>query len=115
MATSLNSLVGPALNSLSQYQTGLQTRFAQASAETAVNGSIDPSGTRDLQRAQWPRPTASTKAAEHRGAQNALNVAQGALSNTTDALQRVNTLAIEATNDFLRPRSARRCRPKRTR
>lgn len=104
MASSLSSVVGPALNSLSQYQQSLQRSFAQASSgNRLVDGSIDPSGLA-IYNALTAQSSGFDQASRNvQDASNAIDVAQGALFTTSDALQRLNTLSIQATNDFLSP------------
>jgi flagellin len=104
MASSLNSLVGPALNSLSQYQQGLQQRFAQASSgNRLVNASIDPAGIAIYNALTNQANGFDQGSYNVQDAADAINVAQGALTNTSAALERINTLAIQATNDFISP------------
>jgi flagellin len=104
MSFGLNSLVGPALNSLSHYQQSLQLGFNQASSgNRLVNASIDPSGLAIYNALSAQSNGFDQGARNVQDAQNAIDTAQGAISNSTTALQQLNTLAIQASNDFISP------------
>lgn len=104
MSFGLNSLVGPALNSLSQYQASLSTAYNQASSGNRLtSAAIDPSGLA-IYNALTAQSSGFDQGSRNvQDAQNAIDVAQGALSNTSTALQQLNTLAIQASNDFISP------------
>jgi len=94
--------LGSAINSLSQYQQSLQTAFGQASSGNRLtSAAIDPSGLA-IYNALLTQSQGFDQGSQNvSDASNAINVAQGALSNTTDALQQLNNLAIQGSNDFL--------------
>jgi flagellin len=97
-----SSLAGPAINSLEQYGLKLQTLYAQASSGNLLtSAAVDPSGLA-IYNALTTQAQGFDQATENvSDAGNAINVAQGALSGTQDALQQLNSLAVEANNGLL--------------
>jgi flagellin len=94
--------IGSALNGLNLSQQSLGRAVNQASSgNRLVNGSIDPSGLAIFNALSTQSQGFDTANQNVSDAANAVNVAQGALSNTTAALQKLNNLAIEGSNDFL--------------
>jgi flagellin len=94
--------LGSALNSLNQQQSALSTVFNQASSGNRLtSAAIDPSGLAIYNALESQSQGFDQGAANVNDASNAINVAQGALSSTTDALQQLNNLAIEGSNSFL--------------
>lgn len=101
---SLTSNANSALSPLEQFGRDLLRSYERASTGRKVNSAADnPSGLAIA-------TSLSTQAAAFdQGAQNAaiagsaLNVAQGALQATTDALQSLRSLAVSASNDLLSP------------
>lgn len=99
-----NPIGGPAINAIGRYQNQLQTGFAQASSgKRLVSGAIDPSGLAIYNALEAQSNGFDQATYNVQDASNAINVAQGALSNSTDALQQLRSLAITASNDFLSP------------
>jgi len=91
-----------AINNLDQYQSQLGTLYAQASSgNELVNSSINPSGLAIYNALESQSQGFDTANQNVSDANNALSVAQGSISNTTSALQQLNNLAIEGSNDFL--------------
>lgn len=96
------NLAGPALNALGNQQSQLQNAIAQASSGKRItNASIDPSGLAIYNALESQSAGFDTANGNIVDASNAVNVADGALSSTTDSLQQLSSLAIEATNSFL--------------
>ena len=104
MSLGIGYLGNSAISNVGVQQNQLQTAFNQASSGKRItNASIDPSGLAIYNALSAQSSGYDTANGNIVDASNALNVAQGGLSTTSDALQQLNGLAIQATNSFLSP------------
>ena len=92
---------GPALNSLAYYQQQLTQASNEASSGKRItNAAIDPSGVA-IYNALTQQAQGDDQANENiDDASDAINVAQGAAGSIGNALQQLQSLAIEAGNGF---------------
>ena len=94
--------IGSALNNLNVQQSGLSTLTNQlSSGKRITSAAIDPSGLAIFNALSSQAQGFDQGSQNVSDASNAINVAQGALSSTTNALQQLNNLAIQGSNDFL--------------
>ncbi len=103
MAISLanNLLANGVLYNLNQNQSSLQHITAQLSSGLRINNAADdPSGLAIATNLQTQVSGFSQAVQNVQAANNATQVADGALQTTTDILQRIRTLAIEASSDL---------------
>jgi flagellin len=101
---SLGISTGSALNSLAFQQAQISLANNQASSgKRIVNASVDPSGAAIYNALTQQADGADTANGNISDASNAINVAQGAASGIGDALQQLQSLAIEAGNGFNSP------------
>jgi flagellin len=96
-----NLLANTALFNLNKNQTTLGNLVKQLSSGLRVNTAADdPSGLGIAENLQAQVNGFDTAVRNVQDASNAANVADGALSSVTDILQRVRSLAIEASSDI---------------
>jgi flagellin len=91
---------------LYQYETqsSLQNSFEQLSSGSSIpNDADNPSGAAIAAFLQAGVNGTDQGTQNDINAENALNVAQGALSSVQGGLQQLNTLGVEAASDFLNP------------
>ncbi len=94
--------LGSALSNLNYQQSSLSQLINQASSGKRItSAAVDPSGLAIYNALTAQSQGFDQGSANVSDASNAINVAQGALSNTTQALQQLNNLAIEGSNSFL--------------
>ena len=99
---SLNN--GNLLNNLNQLQQSTATSLTRLSTGSKITTAADnPSGLAIYNTLQGQVNAYNVSSDNVQTALNALNVAQGAISATSDALQRLNSLAVQASNDLLSP------------
>jgi len=102
-----SSLSNSALLNFNTTQSNLYTSFNRLSTGKRINSAADdPSGLAIAQTLQAQVDGFNAAAQNVSTANNALNVAQGALSTTSDILQRLNSLAVEANNGFNSPQQS---------
>ncbi len=104
MAISLanNLLANGVLYNLNQNQSSLQHITAQLSSGLRINNAADdPSGLAIATNLQTQVSGFSQAVQNVQAANNATQVADGALQTATDILQRIRTLAIEASSDLV--------------
>ena len=99
-----SSAAAAAQTPLQQYQQRLLDQSAQlSSGKRITSAASDPSGAAIAASLQAQVNGFDQAASNAQDAGNAAAVADGALSTTSDSLQRLSTLAIQASNDFLSP------------
>ncbi len=93
-----------ALTPLAQYQQRLLDQSNQlSSGKRITSAASDPSGIAIAASLQAQVNGFDQAASNAQDAGNAAAVAEGGLSSTSDSLQRLSQLAIQASNDFLSP------------
>ncbi|MBV9407688.1 MAG: flagellin [Candidatus Eremiobacteraeota bacterium] len=101
---SLTQQANQALSPLQQLQHDLLKQYQAASTGKRINSAADdPSGLAIATSLQTQSASFDQGSRNAQDAGNALNVAEGALQTTTDALQSLRSLASQAVNDFLSP------------
>jgi flagellin len=100
----LSSTAAAAQSPLAQFQSELLHAFDAASSGKRINTAADdPSGLAISQSLTAQANGFAAASQNVQDANNALNVADGALQTTTDSLNALNTLAVQASNDLLSP------------
>jgi flagellin len=100
----LSSTAAAAQSPLQQFQSDLFHALTKASTGKRINTAADdPSGLAISQSLTAQANGFDAASQNVQNANNALNVADGALQTTTDSLNALNTLAIAASNDLLSP------------
>jgi flagellin len=101
---SLTSQANQALTPLQQIQQELLKPYSQASSgKRILSAADDPSGLAIYETLTTQAAGFDQGASNALDAGNALNVAEGALQTTQDALGSLRSLAVQASNDFLSP------------
>jgi flagellin len=96
-----NLLANQANLHLSNSQAALKRTVTQLSSGLRINTAADdPSGLAIAEKLSAQVSGFNTGANNVQDATNAINVADGALATTTDILQRIRTLAVEASSDI---------------
>ena len=99
-----SSAANAAQSPLAQYQQRLLDQSNQlSSGKRITSAASDPSGAAIAASLQAQVNGFDQAAANAQDAGNAAAVAEGGLSSTSDSLQRLSQLAIQASNDFLSP------------
>jgi flagellin len=97
-----SNLQNQSLLQLSSHQSSLQKSFQQLSSGSAIDSAADnPSGLAIFQSLEAQVGGTDQGTSNVTDALNALNTAEGANSSQADALQQLNVLSIQASNDFL--------------
>ncbi|HEY4440732.1 MAG TPA: flagellin, partial [Candidatus Elarobacter sp.] len=105
---SITNQANAPLSSLQQLQRDLLRPYeAAATGKRILSAADDPSGLAIATALQVQSSGFDQGAANANDARNALNVADGALQTTTDALQSLRSLAVQASNDLLSPSDRR--------
>jgi flagellin len=101
---SLTTQANQALTSLQQYQQDLLKPYAQASTgKRILSAADDPSGLAIAETLTIGAAGFEQGGGNALNAGQAVNVADGALQTTQDALSSLRSLAVQASNDFLSP------------
>lgn len=101
---SITNQANTALTALQQLQHDLLRPYQAASTGKRINSAADdPSGLAIATSLAVQSAGFDQGASNAADARNALNVADGALQTTTDALQSLRSLAVQASNDLLSP------------
>jgi flagellin len=100
-----NLLANSVSLNLNKNQAALQGSVSKLSSGLRINNAADdPSGLAIAEKLQSEVNGFDQAVANVQDATNAATVAEGALQTTTDILQRIRTLAVEASNDIKTPK-----------
>ncbi len=99
---SITNQANSALTQLQQLQRDLLRPFQAASTGKRINSAADdPSGLAIATALQVQSSSFDQGSSNATDARNAVNVAEGALQTTSDSLQSLRSLAVQASNDLL--------------
>ena len=91
------------MKGLTSLSASLSTSFEQASTGKRINAADDPSGLAIYEALTAQANGFNVAASNAQNASNARGAAGGAPAQTSNALQQLRSLAVEATDDFLSP------------
>lgn len=100
----IGSTAAAAQSSFTHIENNLNTAFTRASSGKRINTAADdPSGLAIATSLSTQASAFDAASRNVQDASNALNIADGALQTTSDSLQALNSIAVQANNDLLSP------------